>query len=264
MIHPTAVVHPSAKVASNAEIGPFAVIGENCVIGAGTKIGAHAVLEFAEVGENCAIASHAVVGSAPQDLKYKGEPTKILIGSNTTIREFADLNRGTDASGKTVIGSGCLLMAYVHVAHDCVVGDNVIMANAATLGGHVEIGDSAVISALIAIHQFTRVGKLVMLGGGSMVSQDILPFCQAQGDRARLIGLNLVGLKRRGFSSEAIEDIKSAYRTLFHSGLTMEEALDQIEATKPGPEVRLMIDFIHSSKRGVCRPGRKETAEESV
>ncbi|MHB9154612.1 MAG: acyl-ACP--UDP-N-acetylglucosamine O-acyltransferase [Endomicrobiales bacterium] len=264
MIHPTVIVHPSARIAKDAAIAPYAVIGENTVIGAGTKIGAHTVIEFSEIGENCTIYSHVSLGAAPQDLKYRNEPTRLVLGKNCTVREFATLNRGTAAHGETVVGENCLLMAYTHVAHDCVVGNNVIMANAATLGGHVEVGDYAVISALVAVHQFTRIGKLVMLGGGSMASQDILPFTQAQGDRARLIGLNLVGLKRRDFSSEAIEEIKSAYRTLFLSGLLMEEALDQLEASNPKAEVREMIEFIHSSKRGVCRPGRKETQEEGI
>ena len=262
MIHNTAIVHPSAKIAKDVEIGPYSIIGENAVIGKGTKIGAHAVVEYAEIGEGCNIFSHAAVGTPPQDLKYNNEPTKIIVGSNCLIREFVTLNRGTTASGKTVIGNNCLFMAYAHVAHDCIVGNNVIMANAATLGGHAEVGEYAVLSALMAVHQFTRIGRLAMIGGGAMVSQDILPFAQAQGDRARLAGLNLVGMKRRGFAPSTIEEIKSAYRTLFLSGLPMDEALDQLEATTPGGEVREMIAFIHNSKRGICRPLRKEITEE--
>lgn len=262
MIHPTAIIDKNARIAEGVEIGPYVVIGENTVIGAGTKISSHAVIECAEIGENCRIFSHAAIGTAPQDLKYKGEPTKLILGNGCTVREYATLNRGSAASGKTVIGADCLFMAYTHVAHDCIVGDGVIAANAATLGGHVEVGEHAVLSSLIAVHQFTKIGKLAMVGGGAMVSLDILPFTQAQGDRAKLVGLNLVGLKRKGYSNSAIEDIKSAYRTLFLSGLTLEEAVDQLEASSPAKEVRGMIDFIHSSKRGICRPGRKETAEE--
>jgi UDP-N-acetylglucosamine acyltransferase len=262
MIHATAIIHPDAKIAPDAEIGPYTVIGENTIIRSGVKIGSHAMVEFAEIGENCKIFSHACVGTAPQDLKFKNETTGIIIGPNCMVREFTTLNRGTTATGKTIIGANCLIMAYCHVAHDCVVGNNVIMSNAATLAGHVVVDDNAVISALVAVHQFTHIGKLVMLGGGSMVSQDLLPFTQAQGDRARLIGLNLVGLKRRSYSRETIEEIKSAYRVLFMSGLPMQEALDQLEAGGPKGEVREMIDFIHSSKRGICRPVRKETVDE--
>jgi len=262
MIHNTAVIHKTAIIDKSVEIGPYACIGENTVLSKGVIVGSHAVIEFAEIGEDCHIHSHACVGTAPQDLKFKGEKTKLVMGSNNTIREFTTLNRGTVASGLTQIGSNCLFMAYTHIAHDCVIGNGVIMANAATLGGHVEVGDFAVLSSLMAVHQFTKIGKLAMISGGSMVSQDIIPFTQSQGDRVKLVGLNLVGLKRKGYSKEAIEDIKSAYRTLFLSGITMEEALDQLEATDPKTEVRDIINFIRSSKRGVCRPGRKENIEE--
>lgn len=264
MIHKTAIIHQSAKIADSAEIGPYAVIGENTILGAGVKVGPHALIESAEIGDNCHIHGHAVVGTAPQDLKYKNEPTKLIMGQNCTVREFSTLNRGTIASGKTVIGSGCLFMSFSHVAHDCVLGNDIIMANAATLGGHVEVGDRAVFGGLVAVHQFNRIGRLAMIGGGAMVSQDILPFTQAQGDRATLKGMNLVGMKRASFTKETIEEIKSAYRTLFLSGLLMEEALEQLEAAVPGTEVREMIQFIHDSKRGICRPSHKETEEESV
>ncbi|MCB4790745.1 MAG: acyl-ACP--UDP-N-acetylglucosamine O-acyltransferase [Elusimicrobia bacterium] len=262
MIHKTAIIDSNAKLADDVEVGPYAIIGEGTEIKAKSKIGSHAIIEFAEIGENCIIHSHAAVGTAPQDLKYKGEPTKLILGNNCTVREFCTLNRGTTASGKTVIGENCLFMAYTHIAHDCIIGNGVITVNAATIGGHVEIGDFAVISALVGFHQFTRVGKLAMVGGGAKVSLDILPFTQAQGDRAKLVGLNLVGMKRRGFTAEMIEEIKNAYKTLFLSGLPMEEALDQLEASDPKKEVREMIDFIHKSKRGICRPGRKENTEE--
>ncbi|MCX5778096.1 MAG: acyl-ACP--UDP-N-acetylglucosamine O-acyltransferase [Elusimicrobia bacterium] len=262
MIHATAIIHPTAKLANTVDIGPYAVIGENSIIGAGTSIGAHAIVEFAEIGTNCKIFSHAAVGTAPQDLKYKNESTKIIIGNNCMIREFTTLNRGTSATGKTVIGSDCLFMAYSHVAHDCHIGNGVVIANVGTIAGHVEIGDGAFMGGIVAIHQFTRIGKLAMLAGGSMISQDILPFCQAQGNRARLVGLNLVGMKRRGFSKEIMEEIKSAYRTLFLSGIQMEEALDQIDETSPCVEVKEMLDFVHASKRGIARPSRKEQEEE--
>ncbi|MBN1621952.1 MAG: acyl-ACP--UDP-N-acetylglucosamine O-acyltransferase [Endomicrobiales bacterium] len=262
MIHNTAIIHPSAKIDKDVEIGPYAIIGEDTVIKSGTKVGAHAIIEFSDIGEDCAIFHHASIGTAPQDLKYNNERTKLILGPKCTVREFVTLNRGTTATHRTQIGSNCLFMSYAHVAHDCIIGDNVIMANAATLGGHVEIGDYAVLGGLVAIHQFTRIGKLVMIGGGAMVSQDILHFTQAQGDRSKLVGLNLVGLKRRRMGNEVIEEIKSAYRTLFLSGLPMEEALDQLEASQPKKEVREMIEFIHASKRGICRPGKKENIEE--
>jgi UDP-N-acetylglucosamine acyltransferase len=262
MIHSTAIISPGAKINKNVEIGPYAIIGENVTIKSGTKVGAHTLIEFAEIGENCTIFNSASIGTAPQDLKYDNEATKIILGPNCTVREFVTLNRGTSAHGKTEIGSDCLFMAYAHVAHDCIIGDGVIMANAATLGGHVEIGENAVLGGMVAIHQFTRVGKLAMLGGGSMVSLDILPYAQAQGDRAKLVGLNLVGIKRKKLSRESLEEIKSAYKILFSSGLPMEEALDQLEATEPKKSVREMIDFIRTSKRGICRPGKKENIEE--
>ena len=264
MIHNTAIIHPSAKISKNVEIGPYAIIGENTVIGPGTKIGSHAVVECSEIGVNCVIFSHAALGTAPQDLKYKNEPTKLIMGSNCAVREFVTLNRGTSASGKTVIGSNCLFMAYSHVAHDCRIGNNVIMANAATLGGHVEVGDNAFLGGLVAVHQFCRVGRLAMLAGGAMVSQDVIPFTQVHGNRAKITGLNLVGIRRNPGLKDSLEEIKSAYRVLFLSGIPMQEALDQLEATNPKAEVKEMIDFIHSSKRGFCRPGRKESEEEEV
>lgn len=262
MIHKTAIIHPSARIADSAEVGPYAIIGENTVLAAGTKVGAHSIVEFAEIGENCIIFSHAAVGTPPQDLKYRGEPTLLVMGKNCCVREFVTLNRGTTSTGKTIIGTDCLFMAYTHVAHDCRIGNGVIMANVATLGGHIEIGDYAVLGGMVAIHQFTRVGTLAMLGGGAKVPMDILPYTQAQGDRARLVGLNLVGMKRRGMTPETIEEVKSAYRVLFMSGMLMEEALDQLEAGNPGPEVRLMIEHIHASKRGITRPGKKEDTDE--
>jgi UDP-N-acetylglucosamine acyltransferase len=262
MIHPTAIIHPSAKIDPSVEIGPYAVIGEDTVINAGVIIKAHATVEFATVGEKCTIFSGAAVGGAPQDLKYNGERTTINIGPRCLIREFVTLNRGTAAHGKTEIGSDCLFMAYTHIAHDCIVGNGVIMSNGATVGGHAEIGDNAVISSMVGIHQFTRIGRLAMIGGGAMVPMDIMPFAQAQGDRARLVGLNLVGLRRKGYSRESIEEIKYAYKLLFTSGIPMREALDQLEASKPGAEVREIIEFFRTSKRGITRAGRRKSTED--
>ncbi|OGS04619.1 MAG: acyl-[acyl-carrier-protein]--UDP-N-acetylglucosamine O-acyltransferase [Elusimicrobia bacterium RIFCSPLOWO2_12_FULL_59_9] len=253
-IHPTAVVHPSAIFADGVEVGPCAVIGEDVSAGEGATIGAHAVVEHAVIGKGARIFSGAVVGSAPQDLKYKGEKARVVLGERCTIREFVTINRGTAASGETVIGSDCLLMAYAHVAHDCRLGQGVILANCATLAGHIEVGDHAVISGLVGMHQFVRVGSMAMISGGSMVSQDVPPYCQAQGDRARLVGLNLVGLRRAKVSREIIAQLKQAYKALFLSPHTVAEAVRFLRAGPMAPEVARMLDFVEASERGVCRP----------
>ena len=256
MIHPTAIIDKSAEIDKDVEIGPHAIVGKNVIIKSGTKIGAFSVIEHAEVGKNCRIFSSAFVGIAPQDLKYKGEKTKLVMSDNCIVRECVTLSRGTAAHGITEIGNDCMFQAYSHVGHDCIVGNGVIMSNAATLAGHVEVGDYAIISGLVAIHQFVRVGRFAMLSGGAMVVLDVPPFCQVQGDRAKLFGLNIVGLKRHGFDEKKISEIKSAFKTIFNSGITVAEALDQLDASNPPKEVREFIDFIKNSKRGITRPGR--------
>ena len=256
MIHQTAIIDKSAEIDKDVEIGPYVIIGKETKLKSGTQIGAFSVIEHAEIGKNCKIFSSAFIGTAPQDLKYKNEKTKIVIGDNCTVRECVTLNRGTPAHGTTQIGNNCMFMAYSHVAHDCIIGNEVIFANCGTLAGHVEVGDFSVIGGLVAIHQFTRIGRYVMCGGGAKVPLDVPPFCQAQGDRAKLVGLNIVGLKRHGFSEKQINDIKSAYKTVFTSGLTVAEAIDQIDASNPSKEVKEFIDFIKNSKRGITRPGR--------
>jgi UDP-N-acetylglucosamine acyltransferase len=238
------------------------VIGEGAAIEDGTTVGAHAVIESATIGKNCRIFPHASVGLAPQDMKYNNEPTSIIIGDRCTVREFATLNRGTGPDGKTIIGNDCLFMAYSHVAHDCVLGNGIILANVATLGGHVEVGDYAVFGGITAVHQFTRIGRMAMIAGGAMVSQDVIPFGQVHDNRARLVGLNLVGMKRRGFSRETIEEIKQAYKTIFMSSIPMGEAMDQLNASGPSHEVKELVTFIANSKRGICRPCSKEDNEE--
>jgi len=256
MIHSTAIVHESARIDDSAEIGPYAVIGEGVTIGAGTRVGTHAVIDrWTEIGQNNHIYQFASVGAPPQDLKFAGEETWLRIGDNNHIREFASLHRGTvGGGGETIIGSDNLFMAYTHVAHDCRIGSRIVMANAATLAGHVEIGDQAILGGLCAVHQFARIGPHVMISGGSMVAQDIAPYTLAQGDRARLIGLNLTGLKRRGFSPEAISAIKKAYRLVFRSGLKFEEAKAQAAAECGDlPEVATFMDFLAGSKRGFAR-----------
>lgn len=256
MVHPTAIVHPGAHIAESAEIGPYAVIGEHVRIGARTTVGPHTVIEgWTEIGEDNRIFQFASVGAIPQDLKYHGEKAFLKIGDRNTIREFVTMHLGTeDGGGETVVGDDNLFMAYAHVAHDCRVGNRVILANAATLAGHVIIDDHAIIGGLSAIHQFTRIGGHVMVSGGSIVVQDIPPFTIAQGDRAKTVGLNLVGMKRRGFSRESINAVKKAYRTMFRAGLRTEEALKHLEEGSAAfPEVKEFTDFIQNSERGIAR-----------
>jgi UDP-N-acetylglucosamine acyltransferase len=255
MIHPTAVVHKSAEVDEGVRIGPYAVIGDRVRIAKGCSIGAHVVMEgWTEVGEGCTFFPFSSIGTVPQDLKFKGEETRLVIGRRNTFREFITLNRGTHKGrGETVIGDDNFLMAYVHVAHDCIIGNRVIMANAATLAGHITIGDHAIIGGLSGIHQFVRVGGYALIGGCSAVAQDVPPFVSVAGNRARLHGLNLVGLKRHGFSAERIASLKQAYRLLFRSKMTQREAIPKIRATLPGADVEEFLKFIESSERGICR-----------
>lgn len=256
MIHSSAIIHPAAEIAENVSIGPFSVIGEGVKLGSGTVVGAHVVIDrWTEIGVDNQIFQFASVGAAPQDLKYQGEQTYLTIGDRNRIREFVTLNRGTPGGGGiTTIGDDNLFMSYSHVAHDCLVRDQVILANGATLAGHVEVENYAILGGLSAVHQFCRIGSHTMISGGAMVSQDILPYTVAQGDRAKMMGLNLVGLKRRGFSKETIRGIKQAYRLLFRAGLRMEEALRQIEDDlDPTPELQHFIQFIKDSQRGIAR-----------
>ena len=262
-IHPTAVVHPSAKIDPTAQIGPYAVIGEEVEIGAGTTVGAHAVVEFATVGKNNRLFPGCYVGTAPQDLKYAGEKTRLVMGDGNRVRECVTLNRGTTATGETVIGSNCLFMAYSHVAHDCRIGNGVIVVNSVGIAGHVEIGDFTVLGGIAGVHQFVRIGRYCMVGGGSMAGKDLPSFCTCQGDRATLRGLNLLGMRRAGLSRETISAVKDAYKTLFMSGLTIEDAIARLK-TVPVPEVHEMLQHIERSKRGIMRPATGELAEEEV
>ncbi len=258
MIHATAIVHPDAVIAEGVEIGPYAVIGAHVRIGKGTKVGPHTVIDgWTEIGEENTIFHMASVGAVPQDLKYRGERTWLRIGNGNTIREFASLHLGTvTGDGETTVGDDNLIMAYSHVAHDCHIGNGVVMANAATLAGHVVIEDYAILGGLCAILQFTRVGAHVMIGGATSVTMDIPPYTIVTGDRreARLRGLNLIGLKRRGFSDETISGLKKAYKILSLSGLKLAEAVERIKSDVPtSPEVERFVSFIEASKRGVCR-----------
>lgn len=255
MIHTTAIIDKSAVIGKDVQIGPYAVIGENVTIGDGTIIYAHATIECAQIGKNCKIFSHASIGAAPQDLKYAGEKTIAIIGDGTTIREFATINRGTSASGQTVVGSNCLIMTCGHVAHDCIVGNNCIIANCCAIAGHVEIGDNVVMGGLSAVHQFVKIGKNVVTGGGSMVAMDIIPYAQVQGDRAKLFGLNLVGLKRKRVPIPEIENIKRAYKILFMSNLQLKDAVAKLEEELAFSQyVQDIIEFVKKSQRGLCRP----------
>ena len=267
-IHSTAIVDPTAQIDPSAEIGPYAVIGPDTMVGAGTRVGAHAVVEHATLGRDNILHPGCYVGTAPQDLKYAGEKTRLAMGDKNVVRECVTLNRGTmQGGGITRIGSQCLFMAYSHVAHDCQLGNGVIVVNSVALAGHVHVGDGAVLGGLAAVHQHARIGRFAMLGGGSMVSNDVLPFTTCQGDRAVLRGLNMLGMRRGGFSRETMAAVKEAYKTLFLSGLAQHEALAKLRSSDPAKEVREWIDFIESSgKRGVMRPasGAAEIEEATV
>ncbi len=255
-IHPTAVVAPEAVLGEGVVIGPYAVIGPHVRLGPRTVVGAHAVIEGrTTIGADNQIFPFASVGMVPQDLKYAGEPSELVIGDRNRIREFATLNPGTAGGGMvTRVGNDCLIMNYAHVAHDCRVGNHVILANGAQLAGHVTVEDYAVVGALVGIHQFVRVGESAILGAGSMVSLDVAPFCNATGDRATLHGLNVIGLRRRGLSEERIAALKRAYRLVFQSGLKMQEALIRVAREVPAtPEVGHFVEFLRSSQRGICR-----------
>jgi UDP-N-acetylglucosamine acyltransferase len=253
MIHQTAVIDKSAVIEDNVEIGPYTVIGPETIIKSGTKIHGQSVIEYAEIGHNCEIFNFSSIGKRPQDLKYQGEKTKVLIGDGTTIRECVTLNRGTAAAGQTVLGKNCLIMACAHISHDCIIGDNVIIGYSTGIAGHVEIDDSAILSSTIGVHQFCKIGKSVIIGAGSMVSMDIIPYVTAQGDRAVLAGLNLIGLKRKKVKLSEIEYIKDAYRILFMSKLTLEDAVVKLKESS-SPYVKDMILFIENSQRGIARP----------
>lgn len=258
-IHPTAVIDPKAELDSTVEIGPYAVIEAGVKIGAGTKVEAHSVVAGpTTIGERNYIGSFATVGGAPQDLSYKGEPTELIIGNDNQIREYASIHRGTPSGlGKTIIGNSNLLMAYIHIAHDCKLGNDIILANVATLAGHVEVGDRASIGGLVAVHQFCRIGDYSYVGGLSGLSLDVPPYVVLVGtrNRTRISGVNKIGLKRNGFSRETINEIDAAFRIIFRSpNLLMKDAIEvALQQFPNSPEVQMLVQFFKDSKRGVVK-----------
>ncbi|MDA8099646.1 MAG: acyl-ACP--UDP-N-acetylglucosamine O-acyltransferase [Nitrospiraceae bacterium] len=255
-IHPTAVIHPRARIAEDVEIGPYTIVGEHVTIGRGTKIASHVVIEgWTTIGERNHIFPFSSVGTPPQDIGYRNEETYLLIGDDNVIRECATIHRATTKEErKTVIGNNNFLMAYSHVAHDSRLGNHITMANSVALGGHIVIEDYAILGGMAAVHQFVRIGAYAIVGGLTGVGMDIPPYVTASGSRAQLYGLNLVGLKRRGFSDETISTLKKAYKIVFRSGMTLEEALKKVQ-TELGDsrEVAHLVDFIRNTKRGVTR-----------
>ena len=255
-IHPTAIIASDAQLAEGVEVGPYSIIGADVKIGKNTIIGPHTVIDnYTHIGEGCNIFQFCSIGAPPQDLKFGGEKTRVIIGNFNTIREFVTIHRATSADiGVTIIGDHNLIMAYVHVAHNCKLGNNIVMVNAAALAGHIHIEDHAIIGGLTGIHQFCRIGAHCIIGGASAVSKDVPPYTVAQGNHAKLFGLNLIGLKRRDFSEQTIKALKDAYRIIFRSDLLLEAALkkaqDEVEDI---PEVNHLIKFIKESTRGVCR-----------
>ncbi len=255
MKQPLAYVHPDAKIADNVVIEPFVSIDHDVEIGEGTRIGSSVtILPGTRIGKNCNIFPGAVIGAVPQDLKFKGEYTTVEIGDNNTIREFVTINRGTSAKGKTVIGNNCLLMAYVHVAHDCIVGNNVILVNNTQLAGEVVVDDFAILAGMVAVHQFCRIGSHVMVAGGSLVRKDIPPFIKAGREPLSYIGINSIGLRRRQFNNDKIREVQDIYRYIYQKGLNTAQAVEIIEAEMPAsPERDEILLFVKDSKRGIIR-----------
>jgi len=255
MIQPLAYIHPQARIAENVVIDPFVTIHKDVEIGEGTWIGSNAtIMDGARIGKNCRIFPGAVISAIPQDLKYKGENTHVIIGDNTTIRECVTINKGTNDRFKTEIGANCLIMAYCHIAHDCLVGNSCIFSNNTTLAGHITIGDYVVLAGMVAIHQFVKVGSHAFVTGGSLVRKDVPPYVKAAREPLSYAGINSVGLRRRGFSEEKINEIQDIYRTLFIRNYNVTKALDIIEADfRPTQERDEILNFIQSSQRGVMK-----------
>lgn len=255
MNQPLAYIHPGAKVAQNAVIEPFTTIHNNVTIGSGTWIGSNVtIMEGARIGDNCRIFPGAVIAAVPQDLKFDGEETEVIIGNNTTIRECVTVNRGTKALGYTQIGDNCLIMATTHIAHDCEIGNNCILANGSMVAGHVSIGDFAILSGLVAVHQFTHIGEHSLVSGGSLVRKDVPPFVKAGKEPLSFIGINSVGLRRRGYTSEKISEIQSIFRILYQKNYNTTQAIEILETEMDAtPERDRILQFIRNSQRGIMR-----------
>ncbi len=255
-VHRTAVVDPAAQIGEGVQVGPYAVIGPHVVLRDGVVVGAHAVIDgHVTIGEGTQISSFSSIGLPPQDVHYHEEPTRVEIGRHCAVREYVSIHRGTESGGGlTRVGDHCMIMAYSHVAHDCRVEDHVIMANGATLAGHVEVQEYAVIGGLTAVHQFARIGRNAFIGGASAVSMDVVPFASAAGNRTKIIGVNVVGLRRNGFSEEQITTIRRLHRLIFRSNLRMEQAIEEIERQGAHTsEVQCILEFLQTSRRGICR-----------
>ncbi len=253
MIHRTAIVDPTAHLGADVAVGPYAIVGPHVTVGERTSIAAHVVIERnTRIGAGVKVGYGTIIGNDPQDLKYKGEETWVEIGDGTIIREYCTINRGTTATGKTAIGQRCFIMTYVHIAHDCVIGNDVILANGIQMAGHVTVEDRAIVSGLVPIHQFVRIGTYAFVGGGSRVNQDVPPFTKAVGNPVHLYGLNSVGLQRAAFSPDVKLALKRAYRLLFNSELTVSQGIARARMELPQvPEVEKFLGFIEASQRGV-------------
>ena len=252
-VHPTAIISSAAELGADVEVGPYAIIGENCVVGDGCVIAPRATLERnVTLGANVKVGIGTILGGSPQDLKFAGEETTVEIGEGTVIREYTTINRGTAQSFKTTVGKNCLLMSYVHLGHDCHIGNSVILSNVVQLAGHVTIEDRAIVSGLSAVHQFVRIGRQSFIGGCSRVSKDIPPFLKAVGNPVKLYGLNTVGLQRSGMDEATIRELKRAYRLLFRSDLNVSQAMERVQnELEPMTEVRELVRFVEASERGV-------------
>jgi UDP-N-acetylglucosamine acyltransferase len=263
-IHPTSIIDPKAEIEDGVKIGPYSVIGAEVKIGRGTVIGSSVLIEGpTEIGENCKIYHGVSIGLPPQDLSHKGERSYVKIGNNNIIREFVTIHRATGEEKVTKIGDNNFLMAYVHIAHNCIVGSNTILVNMAQFAGFVEIGDHAFVSGMVVVHQYTRIGNYAMIGGFSRVSQDVPPFFLGVGNPLSMVGVNVVGLKRKGFSSERIEILREAFKIIYRSGLNTSQAIERIKKNLPANEdISLLLNFIETSKRGIVKKvssGKGET-----
>jgi UDP-N-acetylglucosamine acyltransferase len=267
VIHQTAIIGKEVELADGVEVGPYSIIEGKVKIGKGTRVGPHVVIRgHTEIGEGNQIFQFSSIGEVPQDLKYKGEDTLLKIGDRNIIREYVTIHPGTvTGHGKTTVGSGCMLMIGVHIAHDCIVGNGVVMANVSSLSGHVTIEDFCILGGMSGIHQFARIGSMAFVGGGSMVGMDVPPFCTASGYRSKLFGLNSIGMRRRGMSNETISKVKRAYKIILEESTLMKEGLKKAaEEFKDCKEVMQFVDFIRKSERGVCKASGRDTGEEGT